>query len=45
MESIFKNVDEDKTIEKAESVLKDYWKWKLRARRARFNLQSPAMDN
>ena len=44
MESIFKNVDEDKTIEKAESVLKDYWKWKLRARRARFNLQSPAMD-
>lgn len=44
MESIFRNVDEDKTIEKAETVLKDYWKWKLRARRARFNLQSPSMD-
>ena len=44
MESIFKDVDEERTIANAERVLKGYWKWRLRARRVNFNLQSPAMD-
>lgn len=44
MESIFRNVDEDKTIENAEQVLKDYWRWRYKAKRVDFNLQSPAMD-
>lgn len=44
MESIFKDVDEDRTIVNAKRVLGDYYKWKLRARRVSFSLQSPAMD-
>jgi len=44
LDSIFKNVDEDRTIDNAKRVLGDYWKWRLRARRINFNLQSPAMD-
>lgn len=44
MESIFKGVDEEHTSANAERVLKDYWKWRLRARKVNFNLQSPAMD-
>lgn len=44
MESIFKDVDEDRTIVNAKRVLGDYYKWKLRARRVSFSLQSPTMD-
>lgn len=44
LKSIFKNVDEDRTIENAKRVLSDYRKWVLRARRVSFSLQSPTMD-
>lgn len=44
MNNIFKNVDEDRTIENAKRVLGDYRKWLLRARRVSFSLQSPTMD-
>ena len=40
----FKNIDEDKTIEKAKRVLSEYWQWKMKSRRVSFDLQSPAMD-
>lgn len=44
MESIFKDVDEERTILNAKRVLGEYWKWKLKARRVSFSIQSPAMD-
>lgn len=44
MESIFKNVDEERTIANAKRVLKKYRIWRLRARKVNFNLQSPAID-
>ncbi|WP_369957247.1 ArpU family phage packaging/lysis transcriptional regulator [Levilactobacillus brevis] len=44
MESIFKNVDEDKTIDNAKRVLGEYRRWKLKARRVSFSLQSPTYD-
>lgn len=44
MESIFRGVDEDRTIANAKRVLREYYKWRLRARRVSFSLQSPAMD-
>ncbi|MFC6202590.1 ArpU family phage packaging/lysis transcriptional regulator [Lactiplantibacillus nangangensis] len=44
MESIFKGVDKERTIVNADRVLNSYRKWRLRAQRVSFNLQSPAMD-
>ena len=44
MDSIFRNVDEDATIDNAKRVLGDYRRWKLKARRVSFSLQSPTYD-
>lgn len=44
MNSIFRGIDEDRTIENSKRVLGEYLRWKLKARRVDFSLQSPAMD-
>jgi len=44
MESIFRNVDEDRTIENSKRILGEYRGWKLKARQVTFSLQSPSYE-